>query len=321
MVDPISILKDAGIHVYPMNKGLVPTLRTSGTQTIKAYEKDELFMLRSEFMATMRAFPEFEQSATHYVVGGFAALGNPSSFHNPLVRKLRLRAHQVIVPLLQELHHDMHVEQLHDRMMWRQAGQMPTRETWHRDICPNAAQTDIIYGGWLNLNDEEQIFSYVPGSHVYNVENSGVSGFARITDLSASLNKCRHKMKVPPGHIVIFPQFIVHEVSASKKKYDMYRLFLGWRVTSATTPLYSDTLERIKKQAPMKLPGGMEPSMYASNHLKYHSRLVKAVSEHVKPITLDESGYVHKVMYSLEKYGFDLYPEYTLEELVMHNIL
>ena len=43
--------------------------------------------------ATLAGFPEFVQDGKKplemYVMGGFGALGNPASFHNPFVRKLR----------------------------------------------------------------------------------------------------------------------------------------------------------------------------------------------------------------------------------------
>ena len=46
---------------------------------------------------TLRQMPEFKPRTTQQMrepwgMGGFSALGNPSSFHNPFVRKMRAYA-------------------------------------------------------------------------------------------------------------------------------------------------------------------------------------------------------------------------------------
>ena len=102
-----------------------------------------------------------------YVGGGFGALGNPSSFHNELVRQLRLRIMMSAVPLFSTYEAQARkgkrryaiLEQLLDRMLFRPAKDKPTAESWHRDISlhleefrgANIDEGDIVFGGWIEF--------------------------------------------------------------------------------------------------------------------------------------------------------------------------
>ena len=69
-----------------------------GVATVPVYQLSELDELNSEFDAACHSFPEYARTSANknkdgkdilYVLGGFAAFGNPASFHNTFVRKLR----------------------------------------------------------------------------------------------------------------------------------------------------------------------------------------------------------------------------------------
>jgi len=241
------------------------------------------------------------------VAGGFGALGNPASFHNPLARKLRKMAYDAtkaffasLIALFKQYRNlDMKEEVLFDRMMFRRAGQMPTAEAWHRDVMEKdqVGETDEIFGGWINLDLTSQFFSCIPGSHLgislYNLE----AGFATVEKMGGTpqevkaakdaLTQVKMKINVPPGHIVIFPQYIMHEVVSASQSYNMLRLFTGFRLTTLDKSIYVvnpnkkskkraaptseemvDTLNEIMdKQAVPQLPGGMIPPVYSANHL------------------------------------------------------
>jgi hypothetical protein len=88
---------------------------------------------RAEFLHTLNTFPEFNpQHGKDYVMGGFGALGNPASFHNPFARKLQ---EWTMVTLIRELFRDFiselpspaswKLEKLTDRMMYRLKGKSP----------------------------------------------------------------------------------------------------------------------------------------------------------------------------------------------------
>jgi hypothetical protein len=76
---------------------------------------------------------------------------------------------------------------------------------------------------------------------------------------------------VPPGHIVILYQRILHIVTSRTSKYDSYRQFRTWRITKAPerpAPLngYAETLRCVRDFAVPKKPSSQDPPMYSSNH-------------------------------------------------------
>lgn len=89
-----------------------------------------------------------------YVLGGFAAFGNPASFHNSLLRKIRLKCREKAMELFRIMsknsrRHLSRLEMLWDRFMFREKGQTPSDETWHRDVipCNKIDEWDEVFGG------------------------------------------------------------------------------------------------------------------------------------------------------------------------------
>ncbi len=98
------------------------------------------------------------------VEGGFAGMGNPSSYHNRFVRDLRMAAHVAVVESgVVPVEENENLEQEACRLMVRRSYKTPTAETWHRDEAIFAKDGDTIYGGWVNLDlERDQLFSMVP---------------------------------------------------------------------------------------------------------------------------------------------------------------
>lgn len=76
------------------------------------------------------------------MVGGFSALGNPSSYHNPVVRTYREWAMAIVIEkVFRETvakkkamdSRDWKLEQKVERMTIRNPGQSASPESWHRD--------------------------------------------------------------------------------------------------------------------------------------------------------------------------------------------
>ena len=144
------------------------------------------------------------EKEVRFVQGGFAAMGNPSSFHHKFVRDIRRATHQCVLKhvfndILADFP-DLKFEQVIDRLMFRRPDQRPGKESWHRDEAKNALTEDTVYGGWINLDNYDQFFSGCPGTHK-NV--SGNKGFARIKN-PAEFDSLRQMIRIPPGHIFIF---------------------------------------------------------------------------------------------------------------------
>ncbi len=87
------------------------------------------------------SFPEYRRDngpIELYARGGFGALANPASFHNEMVRELRLRAMLTALPLFgavnTEEKRNRRLEQIPDRMLYRHPTRKPVPESWHRDV-------------------------------------------------------------------------------------------------------------------------------------------------------------------------------------------
>lgn len=74
---------------------------------------------------------------------------------------------------------DWKLEKTFDRMLIRSVDQTPTAESLHRDECPNALPTDVLFGGWFNLSTEPQSFTFCPGSHRGSADGK-TSGFTKV---------------------------------------------------------------------------------------------------------------------------------------------
>lgn len=248
------------------------SLATDGV-TVVPIPDMPLRSVQREFYETCNSFPEYRPGHTHqYVLGGFAALGNPASFHNPLVRKLREWCMAALMPefrgVAQALPAHFRLEQMYDRMMLRVCGEAPSKESWHRDE-DTAATNDIKLGGWANLDSTPQFFSCIRGSH--SPAGSRGGGFKKLTPaeregLDAPGNRSKIKVQIPPGCIVLFYENIIHEVLATKAKHDMIRLFLGWRFTTRKPTMLPETAAVIRDQGVPKLKSGQTPPMYALLH-------------------------------------------------------
>lgn len=328
-------------------------LKRTGVTTIPVFLlPEDLQLYQKKFQETLLTFPEYLRSPTDptlninqrkliYVLGGFAAFGNPASFHNHLVRALRIICRKRVLPLFQNITKNSfrklnNLEMLWDRFMFRYKGQSPSAETWHRDVIPpnKISEWDEVFGGWINMDSKPQYFSCILGSHLDTKLSELKEGFAVIPKKDVStLNKYKTLVEVPPGHMIIFPQYIVHEVLGAPAKNDMMRLFLGWRLTREKTWIHPDIPERVESQNIMKLPSGQLPAMYSKSHLMFYQNkefspipkrdkvTLKTWSEEtfIPQLVNSQKELIPRFLGSLKEYGLPLYSKYSQEELEMYK--
>lgn len=298
-------------------------LNTFHVTVVPALDKDRLLLYHKSLWAEIACMPEYKTLDGPRVLGGFGALGNPSSFHNPTVRKLRMQMMLTIVPLLSPLAKGKALEQLIDRVSIRRKGTSPTAENWHGDVAP-CPPSDDVFGGWVNLDLENtQRFSCVPGM-LLKREHSGF-----VKPNAQEIEYCQQNKRlidIPPGHLIIFRQHILHEVLAKKATFDSLRLYLVWRLTDQKEPLFNHT-EIFAKQGVTFLPSGQVPPMYALTHMSRHKPMLLTWSNATfhpqcleNKIGADGVGYtvVHRHMASLAEYGFPLYTPYELPEFSLY---
>jgi hypothetical protein len=298
-------------------------LITDGVSVFPVLTKNELKCYHDHFYKEIKKFPEYLPTAKIYVQGGFGALGNPGSFHNTTVRTLRMRLMFSIIPLLSKYPKINKIEQLIDRMSIRRVGTSLSKESWHRDISKDTIKGDIIFGGWINLDlNNEQKFSCVKGTQITDEsEIKDKKGFAKIsTTEGTKLNKQKSVIKIPPGHQIIFYQNIIHEVLSVKQTQESIRLYSGWRLTTNSNPLIKDFIERIKNQAIIPLPSSQLPPLYSASHINFHrDATIKWSKETFLPKLIE-----HKKGKSKNNIiEYDIIPRYmkSLKELKLPNYL
>lgn len=310
---------------------------TTGVVTLQILKGDASKL----FKEAEKSFPEFKPGALPYVLGGFAAYGNPSSFHCPLVKELRkvtsekVFSSKIFQKYLEKIrpttHWNYRLEILFDRVLHRFPGQKPNAETAHRDVTPSKflkeEDDDLLFGGWLNLTKHEQFFVGKPGSHLgvrntYEVSQAH-QGFSTLDTKSEDYQeyqRTKQKFSVPPGHLIIFPQHLIHEVLSQKSEHEQFRLFFGWRLTKAATPLFPDKESVIDNLGVPLIPSGQLPPIFSSNHQSiFKNKAFNWIGEDgPRGTLLDWWDQTLKVPFkrhldSLKNYGLE-YPGYTLEE-------
>ena len=292
------------------------------------------------FLQSIWESPEFAKPAPNDptwkpMLGGFAAMANPSSFHHPTIRKLREMMTAAILDTDALPIKGRKLEKPFDRTLFRIPGETPTAESMHRDESTAALNSDVIFGGWVNLEDVPQYFSCCPRTHI-EVGNQN-KGFAKITskEEKAKYRPLFRRVEIPPGCCVIFYERLVHEVVAIRSTRTMYRMFLGWRVTDAEEPLFGSqtTLGWISDQAVPKIKSGQDPPVWPSAYSNFPRNFQKLtdwskrtfVPQCLYTQTVGGSGAaagtqwvrVKAKMLSLRQYGLPMWPVYDQAETAL----
>lgn len=272
----------------------------------------------SKVWDAMDDFPEYIQRGRRVqrVLGGFGALGNPSSFHHPTVRALRRKIKKhFAVPLFREYARVCHIEgarleSLFDRLCMRckDFGAVGA-ESWHRDIydgpkyglpplpssLPNNRR-DEVFGGWVNMSDEDQKFVCLLESHkgeAARLAQERGGGFASLSKqemqdqrveerlfaqrdrrLGSVRTDSDGKVVVPPGHAVVFFQRLLHAVHGGAQPDEpQLRCFMGYRLTTLDAPLFASShAATLDNFAVPRIPSGQVPPMYSQNHYAQFSK-------------------------------------------------
>ena len=276
------------------------SLEQDGVTVIPCLTKEQRTTCLRYVKWDIHRYPELHSSTKRVtpIIGGFGAFGNPSSYHCRSVRKLRRRVYRAIKAGLQKELLDKgyrYIQLLFDRLSWRTPGTSVSGESFHRDVSPTCSSGEIsmVTGGWLNLDSNSQYFSCIPGTHTkeggYVPDDK--SGFVKTTkEEAAELRKQRVAVEIPPGHIILFYNHLLHEVKATKQRVDgkgSYRLYCGIRASSdSKTPF--DYEKDIADQASPILPSGDRPPMYTTRHLAFFKKRLIEFSERYKEVCLEE---------------------------------
>jgi len=180
-----------------------------------------------QFLREQREFKTVDENQL-FVLGGFQALGNPSSFHHPLRRQLMLDVYDYMIPIFAFLLRNS-----------------PFQDYKYISMIPDR------FGIRRNAG-KMQYFNCVPGEVVSPNQNAGfyeralqnVGGFTARPEEVPRLNTQRVRIPVPPGHLVVFNELLTHEVApgVNKSAFDpsktSYRCYLKWFVSKNARPYW-----------------------------------------------------------------------------------
>lgn len=120
------------------------------------------------------------------------------------------------------------------------------------------------------------------------------AGFAKITKTDRPFyDSKKEKIGVPPNHIIIFNEKLVHAVTPSKIKTDTYRLFMKYRVTSnPSCPLFpsAEISKIIDEQGVFPLSLEQMPPMYSKIHMVNWRSRVEEFSLNFHPQFLEQKS-------------------------------
>ncbi len=270
---------------------VIPTPLAKKNKRREAVQQfDQMLVEHKEFLN-----PDLNDPDWKPVLGGFAALGTPTSFHHPWIRAMREKvlAHAIDEDVLPYANRNL--EKPFDRVTFRRKGQKPTEESVHRDEAKTAQLGDDVFGGWLNLDDEDQIFTAVPRTHFeQGLENKGFATLKKNTYEFEAYSAELQRIAIPPGHLLIFYERLVHSVTSSTARRDMRRIHCGFRLTFHDSPLFEDTSQWISQQAAPRIKSGQWPPLYPSNYTNF-SRLWQPLTDWSMKTFVPELLYTHVV--------------------------
>lgn len=216
-----------------------------------------------QFLREQREFTTVDENQL-FVLGGFQAMANPSSYHHPLRRQLMVNIYKYMAPIFSSVIRNSRYREykyfsmIPDRFGIRRNDQQVGKETWHKDksLDLERSRHAILFGGWINLDPigsgKMQYFNCVPGDVVTPEEGQGFyernlqkkGGFSAEKDFIPQLNARRQRIQVPPGHLVVFNELLTHEVAPGDKKGDFdasknsYRCYLKWFLSKNKEPYW-----------------------------------------------------------------------------------
>jgi hypothetical protein len=186
-----------------------------------------------------------------------------------------------------------------------------------------------MFGGWINFDHTAQYFSCVPGSH--NDPRDASVGFSLIKS-EAQLARCgqeKRVVEVPPGHMLIFFQNLIHEVIGKARTHHQFRLFTPFRLTPSAEMLFASNYSMaILDQGVPLIPSGQRPAVWPTANWNYtkqraglelfSARFKDVACQAEKRLLSDPSvapmRIVWREMRSLYELGLPMYPAYEQHE-------
>jgi hypothetical protein len=306
--------------------GLDYQLDVAKTTTSKAVSYNGNVVKESHLKDLEKAVTRYSGKRLKPLLGSFQAHGNPASFHCPSARHVRMTCHEKAHMLFAHVEDGdgWNIEMNFDRVGFRQKGtKIPEdKDMWHRDYIGDKEidETDSVFGGWINLDvtGNQRFICKIntqqkPGASGFHLEHPGDSA---------------NSITIPPGHVIIFYQHLLHAVAPSSFAKDSFRQFVSWRLTKSTEQLWKkEKQDNMDNQTVPRTPSGqMIKVTMSANHrsvLLWGHTIVWALAtfkdEYIEQHTVAKGVNKGAVYYYPEtpmipKYNKSMYPVYSKEE-------
>ena len=223
-------------------------------------EEYNLAFYENEFLRTAMQSPELQHKMEHnrFVLGGVGYVPFASLWYSEIVRRITAEVyHKVLEQNPFDINENKYFCMLPDRPLVRFPGQAVVEKgKWHQDDAANSVDgTDLIYGGWVNLNsDVTQYFKAIPGTHnpnhpIFNTleqKNGGKRGYSDFKSKKDQTyltnywkNEVKNLIEIPPGHVLIFQENLIHTVFPNPPiNKPLLRLHTSFNISSSKIPLH-----------------------------------------------------------------------------------
>ncbi len=210
--------------------------------------------------------------------GSFGGLNMATSYYCPAAIYADELALIMVQPVMRALAARLgwpFFQALPDRLMWRT--QRQAGHTFHRDHTEGArTESEVYFGGALNLDrpgSVPQRFCLVPGTHSFSARLAGTALTPLTAGDRAKYKAAEQMVDVPPGHMIVFCENIVHRVPGSGKTRPFApqaRKFFGCCLSSVDGVWCPENLSLHAAQRPLRHKGGKVapafPSLWLCNH-------------------------------------------------------
>ena len=200
----------------------------------------------------------------------------------------------------------------------------PSKEAWHKDVSIDYGvfTNSTILGGWANLDETDQFFSCIIGSHL---EPAPGEGFAALSKDNKKLYKARKTLvRIPPGHAISFDEKVTHEIADVKLVGVSRRLYMKYHISSDSRSAFDvDIIHRaIQTQGLFQMNQWNSMPMYEKIHPMFWNAQLVEFGKNIKPVFLAKPNkkgnvYVQRYMISLLEAGVGMFPEYREEEIAI----
>lgn len=291
------------------------SLNTDGCVVIQVLTTDEVATMRQGWGEYLNSVPEMknpefidhlpngnieENQNSNFSFGQHGTLNFASSFYTNVamvtratvdVRMQRFFKQYIEHPRFPRETRDRYkLYQLIDRFALRPMQFTVKHQVFRYKSVPQLGM-DELYGGWINLDTEDQTFYYVKNSHNDLNPDSRKNQYPNEDD---RFRRYRTALTVPHGCMVLFNHALIQgEIDYGPMRYDSMRQYINWVISKSRHPAFPLTF--FENQGLPRLPNGKIPSMYGNSALINHKGLLSQwghseLKEYMNEFVIDDES-------------------------------